>query len=150
MKRISVSLLLLLFVGACGSSGGDSSDGVVFEGQLTQGPEDSHSARIKHGEDEPIEEVQICALGRCGTTDGKGTFGFSAPDSYTGGDVNFTVSGHNTEASVVVPVPMNSKDVYVHLEKHSSSKVIVHHLEVDGVRVDMTHSDDSDHEHSSK
>lgn len=143
--KITLAILVLLFVSACGGSGGDSSGGIVFEGELTQGPTDSHEARIKHGADEQIEEVQICALGRCSTTDGKGAFGFSAPDSYTGGDVEFSVSGHSTEAKVVVPVPMNAKDVFIHFQKESTSIVHLHHLTVDGVDVDLS---DSDSEHS--
>ena len=146
MHKKIIFTLSLVFLSACGGSGGDSSDGIVFEGELTQGAEDSHTARTKHGEGEGIEDVKICALGRCSTTDGTGMFGFSAPDSYTGGDVEFTISGHFTEAKVVVSVPTNAKDVFIHFEKHSSTEVIVHHLMIDGVRIDSDHADSDSHE----
>ncbi len=123
------------FVSACGGSGGSSND-VVVEGLLTQGASVTHEvSRLKHGEAEPLEEVKICALGICSTTDGEGQFGFAAPSNFSGGDVLFSVDGHGILAETIVNLP-EGKDVFVHLETSHSSEVHLHHVIVDGVRIE--------------
>jgi len=136
--KISTFLFLLglCVVSACGGSGGGDSDGVIFEGQLTQGAAVDHAAsRVKHGEGEPLEIVKVCALGRCSTTDGQGMFGFVGPSEFKGGDVLFTIDGHGILASQLIQVPESAKDVFVHFESSASDEVHIHHLMVDGVTV---------------
>ncbi len=142
MKSIKFSLLgSLLLAAACGggSSGGGSNNTKIIEGLLTQGQAVVHSeARIKHGENQPLEEVKICALGRCSTTDGQGNYGFSAPEDFQGGDVLFTVDGHGILAETTVNIPSTGTDIFIHLQSSSKSEVRLHHILVDGVAVEST------------
>ena len=141
-KILTLSLLLSPLLNACGGgSDGDTKSLVVFEGELTQGMGETHADRqdlnfVKHAPGEGIEDVQICALGKCSKTDANGSFGFGAPESYDGGEVEFSVSGHFTEAKQVINVPVGAKNVFIHFEKHSSSEVHIHHLMIDGKEVE--------------
>lgn len=149
--KISKAIVLLGIsaLSACGGSGGGDSDGIVFEGELTQGAAVDHSARnVKHGANEPIESVKICALGRCSTTDGEGLFGFAGPSEFKGGDVLFSVDGHGILAEEVVNIPSGAKNVNIHFETSEKTEVHLHHLIVDGAAVDITatHEAGTDHE----
>jgi hypothetical protein len=150
MKISKVVILLgITVLSACGGSGGGDSDGIVFEGELTQGTAVDHSARnVKHGENEAIESVKICALGRCSTTDGAGLFGFAGPSDFKGGDVLFSVDGHGILAEEVVNIPSGAKNVNIHFETSEKTEVHLHHLIIDGVAVDLTatHEAGTDHE----
>lgn len=144
MNKINLFLtfLPLAFLISCGSSGGDGGSKVI-EGQLTEGVGDAHTeSRIKHGVDEPIEEVEVCSLGRCSKTDSQGMFGFSVSDDFKGGDILLTVAGHETNSEIVINFPENVSTLFVHLERHSSTEVEIHHLIHDGVTVDLSHADE--------
>lgn len=128
---------ICLLSAACGGGGSNGSDAIVFEGELTQGGSTEHAERrLKHGAGEPIENVKICALGRCSTTDSEGNYGFIAPSDFKGGDVLFEVEGHGILASTVVSVPDSAKDVFVHFETSAKTEVHVHELLIDGVAVE--------------
>jgi len=137
MNSKSILLFAGILLSACGGSDGDGADSKVFEGQLTQGSAVDHAARlVKHGENEPIEDVKICALGRCSTTDGQGMFGFSAPENFKGGEVLVSVDGHGILAETVVNIPNSGKNIFIHLESSTKTEVHLHHLMVDGTEVD--------------
>lgn len=139
----------LSLVSACGggSGGGGSSESVVFEGQLTQGATANHSAsRVKHGAPEPIENVKVCALGRCSSTDGEGQFGFVAPDDFRSGEVLFSIDGHGKLAETIVSIP-EAKNIYIHFESSTATDLHVNNLTADGVQSEPTHSEDDDHAH---
>jgi len=146
-------LLALVVLNACGGSSGggdDNLDTKVFEGQLTQGAAIAHTNRnVKHGENEPIENVKICAAGRCSTTDGQGNFGFSAPAEFKGGDVLFTMDGHGILAEKVVNIPTSAKNIFIHFESSNKSEVHLHHMEIDGVQVNLSHDEEHEGEHHS-
>jgi len=155
INYISTLLFLLIAAQACGggSSGGAEKE-LLVEGLLTEGSGNTHGARFKHDAGAPIETVSICALGKCSETDGLGQWGFTVPEELAKGDVLFTLNGHGISTEVVAKLPAANNDIYLHFE-HSNGKVIVHHMEVDGVRVQAhdehdhaSHSPDS-HEHNS-
>ncbi len=156
MNTKFLTILGVLMLNACGGGGG--SDGKVFEGLLTQGEGISHSQRLgslkqeysKHGEDQAIEEVKVCALGRCSSTDSNGTFGFSGPSEFKGGDILFTFEGHGIVAEKVINIPEAANSVFIHFETNGSDKVSLHHMDVNGARVDTSenHSEESHSEGS--
>jgi len=147
MNKLRVFFGLSLVSACGGSSGGHSSEAVVFEGQLTQGAEVDHAAsRVKHGASEPIENVKVCALGRCSTTDGEGQFGFAGPDDFQSGDVLFSIEGHGIVAEKLVSVP-EAKNIFIHFESSASTEVHLHHLLADGVRFDPAQIDEAEHGH---
>jgi hypothetical protein len=136
LNILSYSLITLTAVvlTACGGSSGN--DGIVFQGELTQGGVAAHSMSLsaKHGAGEKIEMVEICALGECSTTDDGGNWGFVAPEVFTGGAVEFSIKGHGIDTLVSLTVPEGAQDVFVHFERGEGSSVKVHHLVVDGVK----------------
>ena len=146
MNKVSLSLLLALSACLISSCGGGSSDsGILLEGLLTQGEEVVHSASatLRHAANENIEDVEICALGECATTDSAGEWGFVAPESFIGGSIQFTIKGHGIDSTSEVTVPEGAQAVYVHFENSADGHVIVHHKTVDGVEVE---ADGHDHE----
>lgn len=147
--RILTSLFICLgiasLIGCGGSSDGSSNGGIIFEGQLIEGvgvADERAVAQYRHGKDEPIEDVEICALGECSITDGTGNFGFRASETFISGPALFTVKGHYTDASIVVDIPKGAQEVFVHLARINEGQVELHHLEVNGERVS-----DHDHDH---
>ena len=148
----AASVFALSFVIGCGGGGGgdDSTSGIVLEGTLIQGAGGSH-ARIatKHSEGEPLEEVEICALGSCSTTDATGHWGFLAEGNFAGGDVLFTVNGHEISSSPVVSIPAGTQVANVEFI-HTDGVVSAHTLVFDGV--EQVHSHDTEeegHDHES-
>jgi hypothetical protein len=134
---VNCKALLLCFVSALsiGCNGSSSNDGIVFQGQLTQGDAVAHAeATSKHGAGQNIENVEVCALGECSTTDDGGNWAFVAPEVFTGGSVEFTLNGHGLQTNVLVDVPEGSRDVFAHFERQGGNTVVVHHLMIDGVR----------------
>lgn len=136
-KILSLSLasFTAVYLSACGGSSGN--DGIVFQGELTQGEVAvAHSMEfsLKHGAGEKIEMVEVCALGECSTTDSGGNWGFVAPEVFTGGAVEFSIKGHGIDTLVSLDVPEGARDVFVHFERGKGSMVKVHHLMVDGVK----------------
>jgi hypothetical protein len=136
IKKLSFLLISLtvLSLSACGGS--SNSSGIVFQGELTQGDVAAHASvpSAKHGVGEKIGMVEICALGECSTTDDGGNWGFIAPESFTGGPVEFSISGHGIQTLVSLMVPDGARDVFVHFERGAGSMVEVHHLVVDGLK----------------
>lgn len=135
-------LLVLLFLTACGGSGGDSEDGVVFQGSLVQG---SATIRLAHDAGEAIEEVQVCALGECSTTDGNGQWGFRVEQAPT--EFELSVIGHGIDSKLTVIIPSTAKDVVIELENHAEG-IHAHSVVADGQGVDQeaSHNDDG-HSH---
>jgi hypothetical protein len=118
---------------------------MVLSGLLTQGKAADHrSLQLRHGENEGIEEVTVCALEQCSVTDGQGQFGFQLDESFAGGDVLFTLRGHGIDDSLVVKLPAGADEVEVHFENDSNNKVKLHHMTV----LDDDSSEDDSHEHS--
>ncbi len=143
----SIAIALITLTG-CGGGGGDgsvSTDGLVLEGSLTQGSESSH-ARIatKHSEGEPLESIEICALGSCSTTDATGHWGFLVEGAFTGGDVQFTVNGHGISASPIFHVPEGAENVVFELV-HSGGVVSATSITVDGVEHSTVHETEESH-----
>lgn len=135
MLKSRVFLIGVVSVLMAGCGGSSSNDGMVFQGQLTQGSSVGHSEGMdKHGAGEKIENVEVCALGECSMTDEDGNWGFVAPEVFTGGGVEFTINGHGIETTASVSVPEGTRDVFVHFERQGKNTVIVHHLMIDGVR----------------
>jgi hypothetical protein len=142
IKYIGISILMLCLV-SCGG-GGSSSQGMLIEGTLIQGEQSSHKVLYKHASNEPLENVTICALGECSTTDSKGQWGFVAPETFNGGDILLSVNGHNIAASTIVSLPPNANEVVMELI-HSAGAIKLEHLTIDGV-TEHHEDDDSHHE----
>jgi hypothetical protein len=140
MNIFKLILLSFLTISLLSCGGGSSSgSGILIEGLLTQGEEVEHSrANLRHSAGENIGEVSICALGECSVTDDQGLYGFLAPATFVGGEILFSINGHGIETTKVVTIPEGASDVYLHFE-HSHNQVIIHHMMVDGERVDAEH-----------
>jgi uncharacterized membrane protein len=131
--RIIASCLTFMAVVMCGC--GSSSDGVYFNGTLTQGGAVAHAdLEHRHSAGQNIENVEVCALGECSTTDGSGAWAFEAPDSFAGGTVEFTIKGHGLDTAQSVEVPAGVSEVFVHFQREGTNTVVVHHLMLDGER----------------
>ena len=127
-----IALLLVFSSSGCGSSGGGS--GKVLEGNLVEGVGGVERiiASVKHGVDEPIGDVEICALGVCSGTDAKGDFGFALPGDFDGGDFLITFRGHNIDSSVVATFPKEVKVLTLALERVSNTEIEIHEQFLDG------------------
>jgi hypothetical protein len=153
MKIIKLlSLISLAGLFAC-NGGSSSNSGMMFTGSLTQGDSVEHSANLnlRHGAGENIESVQVCALGECSTTDVNGTWGFAVTEDFKGGPVLFSLDGHGISTTAVVDVPELAEEVFVHFQNEATG-IVVHHMSVDGVEVELEHSDaahedDTEHMH---
>jgi hypothetical protein len=130
--RFSVLALSVVFsLTACG--GGSSSDGVVFQGTLTQkgeGHSTSDLTQAKHASGQRIDEVKICVLGECSITDGEGQWGVNV-NEFSGGDVTVLVEGHGISSSVTTNIPDSPRDIVMDLE-HSKNVISIAKLLVDG------------------
>ncbi len=147
MGKISqnISFLLILFflicsIQACGGSS-SGSGGVLIEGILTEGSGTDHNSRIKHGANESIEEVMVCALGKCSRTDGKGQWGFYIEEENFEHTVLFSVDGHGINTTVTLSFPHDTNEAFIHFE-HNHGKVIIHHMNINGTQA---HSHEADH-----
>jgi hypothetical protein len=147
-KYLLLIFSVVLFTGgaACGGSSSGSS-GKLIEGILTEGAGTDHSSRIKHAAGEFIEEVTICALGRCSRTDGRGQWGFFIDEDEFSNEVLFSIDGHGIHTNVLVNFPYDTNEAFIHFE-HNHGVVIVHHMDINGVRVNGHHSHGHDHGHS--
>lgn len=134
----------LLFLSACsGGGGGDSDNGVIFQGTLVQGEDETHS-RLAHDAGEAIGEVQVCALGECSTTDGNGQWGFRVEQAPT--EFEMSVVGHEIDSKWTVIIPSTAKDVMIELENHADG-VHAHSVIADGVEVEQGgHTHQHEHE----
>lgn len=137
------STLLLLSVGC----GGESSDsGPLIEGTLTEGGVSSHSLQLaigmRHSSGERIEEVQICALGKCSLTDTQGQWGFVIDQELPTGDIVLTAEGHGIVSQTTISVPPSAQEIFVDLE-HEDGALVVNHLTIDG---ETQHFEGSHHE----
>ena len=127
MKKLFVIFSLAL-ISACGGS--SSGAGVLIEGILTEGGGAAdHSLSLKHAAGENIEEVKICALGKCSHTDGQGQWGFVVNPDFTGGEVLFSIDGHGINTSTVVNIPEGADSLFIHFEHVAGGKVALHHME---------------------
>jgi hypothetical protein len=135
-----------MFLGAalsgCSGDGGGDSDGVVFEGTLTQGESVAHDSRIKpkHSAGEKIGEVTVCALGSCSETDSNGQWGFLVEGDFSGGDVAFSFDGHGIATTTIVEVPAGAKNVEIDFLNEGGT-IHTHEFLVDG-------APHEDHEHA--
>ena len=152
MKKIIILLIMTLLT-ACGG-GSSSVSGIVIEGELEQGEAAvPHTAITRHAAGEKIGEVKICALGECSLTDDGGQFGFMAPADFKSGQVLFIINGHGIDTSTLINIPPAQSDVFLHLMR-SGNNITVHHMMVDGKRVEHEesehegHSDSGSHTHS--
>lgn len=110
----------------------------MLEGTLTQGAEVEHS-RVAHGAGQAIENVEICALNVCSTTDGNGRWGFLA-ESFSGGTVMISIQGHGIDARTPVEVPADARDMIVELVNLGENTVRADSVIVNGTEV-VSHED---------
>lgn len=145
MRGLRFLVLASLFVAGC-SGGGSSSDGVVFEGTVTERGA-GHSVQpmivAKHTAGQQIEDVKVCVLGECSLTDGMGQWGVQV-SGFTGGDVSISLDGHGISASVKASIPATARTVTLELD-HDGNSVTIAKMMIDGV--DHT-GHTSDHDHS--
>lgn len=130
----------LCCLSACG--GGSSDSGMLIEGRLTQGETGGHleSAQLRHGAGETIAEVAICALGECSTTDSNGQWGFVADESYKGGDIVFTITGHGIDGTrITAPIPLGASSVVINFVRGENDDVEIDSLVADGNSVVSSH-----------
>ena len=143
MKFQALSLSLIFFtLTACGGGGGSSdSDGLVLEGTLIQGEAITHGRFLpKHSSGEPIDEVEVCALGACSVTDATGHWGFFVPGESGGEEIEITVRGHEIDSSVIVAIPADTEVAILDL-MHEAGVIVASHLEFDGVHSESTSAD---------
>lgn len=142
MRSVLLSLLLVAFCSACGGGGGNSSDGTVLQGTLTErgmGHATMSNATIKHSAGQRIEDVKVCILSECSITDGQGQWGVNI-ENFPGGDVPITVEGHGINSQTSVSLPTTAKDVEIEIG-HNANVVTVEKIIIDG-------EDHSGHDHS--
>lgn len=148
MKKIITIILLTLSL-TLTACGGDSdvtfTSGMLVEGTLIQGEGTTHDAALgfKHSSGTAIENVQICGLERCSTTDGQGQWGFVANEDFKGGSATFTVKGHGIDTTTAVQIPLNAKEVFLDL-KNIAGKVSAEHITADG---ETSHQEDESNSH---
>jgi hypothetical protein len=144
MRSLTIGSLLLATV-CLGCGGGSGSDGVVFQGTLTErGTGHSKSVQVaaKHSSGQRIGEVKVCVLGACSITDDMGQWGVNVGE-FAGGDVALVLEGHGINASVSAHIPADTKEVEIDID-HAGNKLSVAKLLVDG----EDHTDHSGHDHS--
>jgi hypothetical protein len=146
MRGLRFMALMALFITGCNGGGGSDSDGVVFEGTLTERG-GTHAMQemviAKHSAGQQLEEVKVCILGECSLTDGMGQWGVQV-SGFTGGDIAISVVGHGIDTSVVANVPASARTVTLELD-HNGNVVSVAKMTIDGV--DHT-GHTSEHDHS--
>jgi hypothetical protein len=130
--NILITLILGTLCAACGGSGGgESSEGTVIQGTLTQTGL-GHSAMLsaKHAAGERIEDVKICVLSECSITDGQGQWGVNV-DNLPGGEVIVTVNGHGIDSQTSVFLPETAREVVIELGRDGNI-ITVSQLLIDG------------------
>lgn len=131
--RLSVLALSVVFMCAACGGGGSSSDGVVFQGTLTEqgsGHSAGFMAAAKHSAGQRIEDVKVCILGECSITDGEGQWGVNV-GGFSGGDVTVVVDGHGINSSVAANLPASARDVVIDLD-HAENVISIATLLIDG------------------
>ena len=145
MHLITLSFLCVL-LSACGGSSGSSSE-VLIEGTLTENGGAAHKyAALKHGSGEKIEDVTVCALGSCSTTDGEGQWGFVVAEAALGTDVLFTVNGHGIATQAVVSLPAEGEEIFISFDHVEGGVIEVSSMLVDGEEL----HDHADHDHEAQ
>lgn len=147
-RFIIVGLILICTsLNACGGSSSDS--GMLIEGTLTEagGAGHTNSLGLKHSVGQRIENVEICALSECSTTDSEGQWGFVVPESFTGGDALFSFKGHGIDTSSVVMITDGAKEVFVDFRHVEGGHIEVHHITIDGETSPMKNHEDEEHKH---
>lgn len=146
MKLFKICTFSLFFSTSFIACGGGSSDsGMLIEGTLTEagGAHHVQASILRHSVGQKIENVEICALGECSTTDGEGQWGFVAGNQFSGGDVLFSVNGHGIETTTVVNIPSGANEVFLDLQHVEGGHIEAHHITVDG---ETSHHEDEGHE----
>jgi hypothetical protein len=149
MRAFLSSLCIALTFSAC-SGGGSDSDGVVFQGAVTERGS-GHSAEAviaKHSAGQRIGDVKVCILGECSITDDMGQWGVNVSD-FTGGDISVVLEGHGISSSVVANLPSTAKDIEMDLD-HANNVVSIAKLMIDGedhTGHDHDHNSHSDEQH---
>lgn len=140
------ALLVFASLSACGGGGGSSDSGMLIEGTLTEAGGAGHDRKLiyAHTSGQRIENVEVCALGKCSTSDAQGQWGFVAPDSFNGGDVEFSIDGHGITTTSVVNIPAGASDVFIDFQHVEGGAVEAHHITVDG---ETSHQEDEEHAH---
>jgi hypothetical protein len=130
---------------SCGG-GGSSDSGLVVSGTLTEagGATHSNSLALRHSDNEGIEDVEICALGECSTTDSQGLWGFVAGEDFVGGDVLFETNGHGISAMTVINIPEGAKEVVLDLRHIEGGEIKAEHVTIDG---ETSHNEAEGHQH---
>lgn len=148
MKVFFNSVLLIvpfvLFLTACGGGGGSSDSGMLIEGTLIEAGGAGHSNGIilKHSTGQPIENVEVCALGECSLTDDLGQWGFVVSDEFNGGDVLFDINGHGIATETVVEIPSGASEVFLDFKHVEGGEVKADHITVDG---ETSHHEEEGH-----
>lgn len=145
MKKLrSIALLALCSIlSACGGSSGSSNE-VLIEGTLTENGGAAHKyAVLKHGSGQKIEEVTICTLGECSTTDSEGQWGFVVTDQALGTDVLFTVNGHGIATQTVVSLPAYGEEIFISFDHVAGGVVEVSNMLINGEDPEHNHEEHS-------
>lgn len=150
IKFIVISFVALVCYG-CGGSSSDS--GMLIQGTLVQGSKAViHSLQNilvnnRHEAGEAIENVQVCALGECSTTDLDGGWGFVANEQFKGGELLLSINGHGISSSLVVDIPAGAENVEISLEHHEDGSVHAHSVIADGVEHQEEEHSSNEHPH---
>ncbi|MES2462702.1 MAG: hypothetical protein V4671_19140 [Armatimonadota bacterium] len=156
-KKNLVALLstsLVFLQSGCGGGGSDGDGGsldseLLIEGTLTEagggGADHSRAFVFKHSEGNRLGNVQVCALGKCSTTDDKGQWSFAVDDKdFAGGNLQLSLTGHGIDTSTSVNVPKGSNQVFLQLHHVEGARIIANHVTIDG---ETSHSNDKEHTH---
>ena len=141
IHRFGILIVLAQLCGLSACGGGSSGNGTLIEGILTEaaGVLDHAAANLRHEAGEKIEGVEVCALGACSTTDAIGQWGFVLDSTFPGGDVLFSIVGHEIASSVSVHIPENPSDVFIEFEHAADGSVEVATLSADGISQSHDH-----------
>lgn len=153
IRLVALGIALALVVAGCGGSSSSSEGGVLLEGTLTEGSGATHGARLvlRHAAGQRIEDVQICALGRCSVTDDDGQWGFYVNQaSY--GITGFAVTGHGIDAGFEADLTGVTSEGVFDLEHVEGGQIKIARMwldgELHGSHSDHSHDDHFDGEHS--
>ena len=127
---VAFSIFAIFFASACG--GGSGSDGVVFQGTLTErgGGHSSDKIALKHSAGQRIGDVKVCILGECSITDEQGQWGVNVGE-FAGGGVTIVLEGHGINTSAVTEIHSGARDIYMDLN-HARGVVSITNLTIDG------------------